>query len=54
MNEKLYVARLSRCTTDELMSLQKHLKETGNRRFAKMMMQLVTTVLFARVGLSPA
>lgn len=52
--ESVYVTRLQRCTTEQLLSLRDHLKATGNRRFCKLMLALVTSVLMARAGLSPA
>lgn len=52
--EQVYVSRLRRCTTEQLMALQAYLRSTGNRRCCKAMLALVTSVLMARVGLSPA
>ena len=52
MKDQIYIKRLRRCSTEQLVGLRNHLAAHGNMRNAKWMLSLVMTVLLARVGLS--
>lgn len=53
--EKIYMARLARCSMRELVSLREYVAaHRGNMRFASMMLRCITTAILVKAGLEPA
>lgn len=53
--EKIYMARLAKCSMKELISIRDYVSaHKGNMRFASMMLRCITAALLVKVGLEPA
>ena len=53
--EKIYMARLARCSMEELISIRDYVSaHKGNMRFASMMLRCITTAILVKAGLEPA
>lgn len=53
--EKVYMARLARCSMKELVSIRDYVvAHRGNMRFASMMLRCITTAILMKAGLEPA
>ena len=53
--EKIYMARLAKCSMKELISIRDYVSaHKGNLRFASMMLRCITAALLVKVGLEPA
>ena len=53
--EKIYRARLAKCSMRELVSLREYVAaHRGDMRFASMMLRCITTAILVKAGLEPA
>lgn len=53
--EKIYMARLAKCSMKELISIRDYVSaHRGNMRFASMMLRCITTAILVKAGLEPA
>lgn len=53
--EKIYMARLAKCSMRELISIRDYVAaHRGNMRFASMMLRCITTAILVKAGLEPA
>lgn len=53
--EKIYMARLAKCSMRELVSIRDYVAaRRGSMRFASMMLRCITTAILVKAGLEPA
>ena len=53
--EKIYMARLAKCSMKELIGIRDYVSaHKGDMRFASMMLRCITTAILVKAGLEPA